>query len=233
MNKNDFLSHLKLRGINCSDAQYDELIKYMDSVLLTNEQFNLTAITNKEEFLEKMIFDSALASIGNDFTNKKVIDVGTGAGFPGMVLYILNPLMELTFLDSTQKKINYILSYGENNNYKYNGVSLRAEDFAKLHREEFDFATARAVAPLNILLELIVPMLKVGGTFIALKGPGYDEEIKACGKVFKKLNCHVQKVYEDSLPNCNDKRSIVYIIKDKPTQKKYPREYNEIKRLPL
>ena len=83
------------------------------------------------------------------------------------------------------------------------------------------------------MLELIVPMLKVGGTFIALKGPGYDEEIKACGKVFKKLNCHVQKVYEDSLPNCNDKRSIVYIIKDKPTQKKYPREYKEIKRLPL
>ena len=233
MIKKEFLEQLKLRGVNCSESQYDELVNYMDDVLLTNEQFNLTAITNKEEFLEKMIFDSALASIGNDFNNKKVIDVGTGAGFPGMVLYILNPSMSLTFLDSTQKKINFILSYGEKNNYKYKGVSLRAEDHARLHREEYDYATARAVAPLNILLELIIPMLKVGGTFIALKGPGYEDEIKSCEKAFKKLNCHIQKVYEDILPNCNDKRSIIYIIKDKPTIKKYPREYNEIKRLPL
>ena len=233
MTKSEFISELKLRGITCTDNQYDRLVDYMESVLLTNEQFNLTAIKDRDEFLEKMIFDSALALVGNDFAGKKVIDVGTGAGFPGMVLYILTPSMDLTFLDSTQKKINYILAYGSSNDYYYHGVSLRAEDHCKLHREEYDYATARAVAPLNILLELIIPMLKVGGTFIALKGPGFDEELKACDKAFKKLNCHLQKVYEDNLPDSGDKRSLIYIVKDKPTNKKYPREYNEIKRLPL
>ncbi len=233
MTKSEFIRQLQLRGIACTENQYDLLVDYMNNVLLTNEQFNLTAIKDKDEFLEKMVFDSALALIGNDFIGKKVIDVGTGAGFPGMVLYILNPSMDLTFLDSTQKKINYILAYGRQHEFYYHGVTLRAEDHCKLHREEYDYATARAVAPLSILLELIIPMLKVGGTFIAMKGPGFEEELKASEKAFKKLNCHLQKIYEDNLPESDEKRVILYIVKDKVTSKKYPRLYNEIKRLPL
>lgn len=233
MTRAKLVEELKLRGITCTDAQLDRLVGFMHAVLEKNEQFNLTAITDEGDFLEKMIFDSALALVGNDFNGKKVIDVGTGAGFPGVVLYILNPSMDLTLLDSTQKKINFLLTYGQQNDYYYRGVTLRAEDHAKFHREEYDYAFARAVAPLNILLEVIMPMLKVGGTFIALKGPGAEEEIKDCAKAFKKLGCHMQKIYSDNLPDSDDKRTLIYIVKDKPTNKKFPREYNEIKRLPL
>lgn len=233
MNKPELLQELNLRGISCTNEQADRLMDFMKTVLFTNGSFNLTAITNESEFVEKMILDSALAIVGNDFSGKKVIDVGTGAGFPGMVLYILNPAMDLTLLDSTAKKISFLLSYAQQKDYYYRGITLRAEDHCKLHREEYDVATARAVAPLNVLLEVIMPMLKVGGTFIALKGPGVENEIKACDKAFKKLDCHLQKIYEDTLPESGENRKLVYIVKDKPTNKKYPRDYSEIKKLPL
>ena len=233
MNKAGLLKQLTLRGISCSDQQLDRLMHFMKTVIFTNDSFNLTAITNESEFLDKMVLDSALALVGNDFSGKKVIDVGTGAGFPGMVLYMLNPAMDLTFLDSTQKKINFLLAYAQQKDYYYNGVTIRAEDYCKLHREEYDVATARAVATLNVLLEIIMPLLKVGGTFIALKGPNVDNEIEDCQKAFVKLGCHIDKIYKDTLPDCGENRRVVYIVKDKPTNKKYPREYNEIKRLPL
>lgn len=234
MNKESLLENLHLRGISCTDQQAERLVDFMHTVLKANESFNLTAIKNESEFMEKMIFDSALGfANGLDLTGKKVIDVGTGAGFPGVVLYLLNPGMDLTLLDSTEKKINFLLAYGQSNDYFYRGVALRAEDYARRNRETFDYAYARAVAPLNVLLELIVPLLKVGGTFIAMKSLSTEEELMQSQKALKKLNCHLQKVYEDNLPECDERRTLIYIVKDKPTNKKYPREYSMIKNLPL
>ncbi len=231
MNKNNLLSELKLRDIAISDKQIDQLYFLMQKTLETNEKFNLTSITNEESFLEKMIFDSAISLQELDLTDKKVIDVGTGAGFPGLVLYILNPSMHLTLLDSTQKKIDYLSSFVKENNFDIECLCSRGEELKR--PEYFDYAFARAVAPLNILLEIIVPLLKVGGTFIALKGPGFEKEINESANAFKKLNCSLTKIVEDELPESKEKRYMIYIKKDKSTNKKYPRPYAEMKKLPL
>ena len=233
MNKNQLFLELTNREISCTESQIDQLEQFMHHVLSWNEKFNLTAIKDEESFMEKMIFDSAIALTDLDLSNKKVIDVGTGAGFPGVVLYLLNPNINLTLLDSTNKKIELLKSYAVDNGYNYQAVTARAEEYAREHREEYDYVVARAVAPLNILLELCVPLLKVGGTFIAMKGPGLEEELNLCSNALKKLNCHIHKVIEDELPESLEKRNIIYIVKDKPTNNKYPREYKDIKKLPL
>jgi len=233
MNKQRFLDELNLRNIPCDELQADQLEKFMRHILSWNEKFNLTAIKDEESFWEKMIFDSAIALTDLDLTDKKVIDVGTGAGFPGVIIYLLNPKMDLTLLDSTGKKIELLKEYAKENGYKYDTVTARAEDYAKVHREQYDYVIARAVAPLVILLELCIPLLKEGGTFIAMKGPNLEEEFAVCKKAFKQLNCHIHKIIEDELPESSMKRNIIYITKDKVTPKKFPREYKDIKKLPL
>lgn len=231
MNKETLIKELTKRSIVLSSSQVDELFTLMEKTLETNEKFNLTAIKDRDTFLEKMIFDSAIALEGLDITDKKVIDVGTGAGFPGMVLYILNPKCHLTLLDSTKKKIDYLSEFCAEKQYQITCECARAEEYG--HREKYDYAFARAVASLNILLELIVPMLKVGGTFIALKGQGYEAEIKGSIKAMNKLGCHLEKIIEDKLPESDEQRVMIYIKKDKETNKKYPRSYADIKKLPL
>ena len=219
--------------ISCSEEQLLLLDKFMKSTLETNEKFNLTAITDSDQFVEKMIYDSALALYTVDLEGKTIIDVGTGAGFPGMILQILAPTCEMTLLDSTAKKVNHLIEFAKENNINVNGVSARVEDYAKENREKFDYACARAVAPLNILLEIITPLLKVGGTFLALKGQGFEDEISFSNEALRKLNCHVEKVLEFELPESLEKRYIIHVVKDKETNKKYPRQYTDIKRQPL
>ena len=219
--------------ISYNDQIIKNLCDLCDKTLETNEKFNLTAITNKDVFYEKMILDSALGIIRFDLTAKKVIDVGTGAGFPGLVLYILNNDIDLTLLDSTSKKINYLREYCEERNYNVKTVASRAEDFASKHREEYDFAYARAVSSLSVLLELIMPMLKVGGYFIALKGKDADNEIKEASNALKLLNAEIVEIQNYVLPDSKEERNILVIRKNKETMKKYPRQYNEIKRRPL
>ena len=233
MNKEQLLAKLQENEISCDDKQLNLLMSLMDSTLMTNEKFNLTAIKEPSAFIEKMIFDSALALYDLDLNNKSIIDVGTGAGFPGMVIKILSPNCQMTLLDSTKKKIDYLNEFALANNIDISGVSERAEDHAKMHREHYDYATARAVAHLSILLEFIVPMLKVNGYFLALKGAGYEDEINESSNALKKLNCHIEKVYEFELPESLEKRAVIYIKKDKATSKKYPRSYADMKRLPL
>lgn len=233
MDKKRLLEELKANNVACDEQQADLLLSFMEETLSTNKKFNLTAIKDRNEFVEKMIFDSALPISCFDFTNKKGIDVGTGAGYPGMVLKILAPSMNLTLLDSTSKKINFINDFAKQNAISVSGVSARSEDFCKLHREEFDFATARAVANLSILLEIITPMLKVHGHFIALKGPGFEEEIKEASNALNKLSLKIKKVEEFELPESKEKRAIIIIEKLEVTKKKYPREYTDIKRQPL
>ena len=233
MNKQSFLKELNKRDIPANEIIANQLEAFMKHILMWNEKFNLTAIKDEESFMEKMIFDSAIALTDLDLSNKKVLDIGTGAGFPGVVLCLLNPNTDITLLDSTTKKINLLNDYASENGYKYQTVVARAEDYAKANREKYDYVFARAVAPLNVLLELALPLLKVGGAFIALKGPGVEEEIAQSQNALKKLNGRVGKIIVDELPESLETRNIVHIIKDKETNKKYPRDYKDIKKLPL
>lgn len=229
MNKELLITSLAVRGIEVSEQQVNQLVDLMETTLLTNEKFNLTAIKDKEVFMEKMIFDSALTLVNLDLSNKEVLDLGTGAGFPGLVLYILNPNIKLTLLDSTNKKIEYLKSFCLERGYKINCVCDRAEIYARNHREKYDFVTARAVSELSILMELSIPMLKVGGRLLALKSLGVENEIDTAKNAFKKLDSHLEKVIEDYLPESKEYRATVYIQKDKITNNKYPRDYAIIK----
>lgn len=233
MTKETLFDLLKQNNISCSQEQLSLLMTFMEYTLSTNEKFNLTAITDREVFVEKMIFDSAIALKDLDLSNKTIIDIGTGAGYPGMVLSILEPKANVYLLDSTAKKIDYLVKFALQNNLEIHGINARAEDFSRTQREFFDYAVARAVAPLNILVEIIAPLLKVNGTFIAMKGSGYEQELNEASKALKKLNVHVDHIYEFELPESKEKRAIIYLVKDKETNKKYPRQYNEIKKQPL
>ena len=233
MNKEELLKSLEYYQIPCDAYKCDLLFTFMNETLLTNEKFNLTAITDRGQFVEKMIFDSALALHSYDFSNKKAIDVGTGAGYPGMVLKILSPDTKMTLLDSTGKKIDYLKQFALANNIEIDGVTARAEDYARKHREEFDIATARAIANLSILLEIISPMLKVGGVLVALKGPGYEKEINESKKAFEKLSLEIDHIQEFVLPESNEDRAIIVIKKKDKTKPKYPRDYSVIKKQPL
>ncbi len=233
MNKESLRIALESFNLRFSEEQLSNLEHLVDTTLKTNETFNLTAIKDKDSFYEKMILDSALGLININLENKKVIDVGTGAGFPGMVLYILGPKMDLTLLDSTTKKINYLSNYAKERDYHISFSNERIEDFALKNRESFDFAYARAVSSLNILLELIAPILKVGGYFIAMKGPNVDEEIKESGNALKILSLDTIQDYKYILPESKEERHILIIKKNKETSNKYPRQYGIIKKRPL
>lgn len=219
------ISELK---ITYSDESFILLREYMDYVLKMNKEINLTAIEDEETYIEKMIYDSVLPLTLLDFNNKHVLDIGTGGGYPGTVIDTLtNARVDL--LDSTSKKLNVIASFP---NKKFNTIHARAEEYASNHRETYDIVIARAVSALNILLEIAIPLVKVNGYFIAMKGKEAEEEIKQASGAFKKLNCHIERIDKIILPS-GEERNNILIKKDKTTHKKYPREYKDIKRLPL
>ena len=233
MNRESFVKELNNRGISCNEKQLDQLWDFMHHVLKTNESFNLTAIVDEESFVEKMLFDSAILLNNQDFAGVDMLDIGAGAGFPSVVLSILSPNINLYALDATKKKVDFIKDYALRNNLNINCVCARAEDYAKQNPEKFSVVTARAVAALRILIELAMPLLKVGGVLIAMKGPGFEEEIKEAAGALKKLKCEIDYIYEDHLPGSNESRCFIYIKKIAPTPKKYPRSFGEIKNKPL
>lgn len=219
---------VELEKLNLDSSKVDKLEEYMLATLKANESFNLTAIKDENKFRELMILDSAYPLKYFDFANKKVIDIGTGAGYPGMVLATLSK-GEFTLLDSTKKKIDFISNYATEHSYfNVNTVVDRAENYAKEHREEFDFAVARAVSDLKVLLELVLPLLKVGGYFIALKGLKGMDELKSSKQMLEKLGGEVYLTDEYELPESKEKRINIIIKKIKKTNLKYPRPYNEI-----
>lgn len=226
MNKESLI--IELEKLNLDTSKVDLLEAHMVETLKANESFNLTAIKEAEKFRELMILDSAYALKYFDFNNKKIIDIGTGAGYPGMVLATLSK-GEFTLLDSTSKKVEFLRNFSSKNGYfNVNCVCDRAESFAKNHREEYDFAIARAVSELPILLELVLPLLKVGGYFIALKGSKGQNELEESKTALEKLGGVVYKIDEYELPESKEKRINIIIKKVKETNKKYPREYNQI-----
>ena len=233
MNKATFLSELDRRGISCSIEQVNLLWEFMHHVLETNEKFNLTAIKDEDTFVEKMLFDSALFLNNQSFANQDIVDIGAGAGFPSVVLSILSPNIHVIALDSTAKKIDFINNFAKEHNLNIEGLAVRAEEFARENRNKFLLVTARAVAPLRVLIELAMPMLQVGGHLIAFKGPDFEKEIEEAQGAFKKLNCDIHYIYEDQLPESGESRSLVYIRKLCATNNKYPRTFGEIKNKPL
>ena len=213
--------------------EIEDLETLLNDTLETNKKFNLTAIKEPEKFRELMIYDSVLPTKLIDFDDKKVIDVGTGAGYPGLVLALTTD-GDFTLLDSTKKKIDHINEYVEAHNISnVKGMVARAEEYAKNMQEIYDIAIARAVAPLNILLELIMPMVKVGGYFIAMKGLKGKEEIEESKRALKEMGGEVEIIDAITLPESNEVRMNILIKKVKSSNKKYPREYKQILSKPL
>ncbi|MDY2574565.1 MAG: 16S rRNA (guanine(527)-N(7))-methyltransferase RsmG [Bacilli bacterium] len=234
MLESEFISYLKENGLRLSSHQLEQLNLYQRLLKSKNEVMNLTSIVEKEEVFEKHFLDSLLFSFGEDFNNKKGIDVGTGAGFPGLVLAISYPNFKVTLLEPLNKRCLFLKEVVDK--LKLDNVEIvnaRAEDYCKDHMEEFDYAFARAVSSLSILLEIIIPLVKVNGYFIALKGKKFQEEINESQNALKELNCHVEKVKESFLPSEKDVRGNIFFKKDQKTSKKYPRNFSQIKKRPL
>ena len=230
MNKTQLVEELNKLNLSFDIEKIESL---MEDTLFTNEKFNLTAIKDKEKFRELMLLDSAIPLTLVDFNDKKILDIGTGAGYPGLVLSLLSK-GNFTLLDSTKKKIDHINEYVSIN--KINnviGVVGRAEEYISNHRNEFDIVVARAVSPLNILLELCIPYLKVGGYFIAMKGRQGKDEIEQSKRALSLLGCKIVSINEIELPESKETRINIVIQKEKDTNKKYPRLYKDIINKPL
>ena len=211
----------------------EELEDLLRDTLDTNKLFNLTAIDDENSFRELMVLDSLYPLELINFDDKKIIDIGTGAGYPGLPLAICSN-GDFTLLDSTKKKVDHINEYVKRSGLlRVNAVNDRAEEYSKKHRDEYDIAIARAVSSLNILIEMVVPLLKVDGYFIAMKGPKGMEEIAESQKALKELYAEVVEIHEITLPESGEKRINILIQKKGITKSKYPRQYGEIVNKPL
>ena len=222
-------------GINLSEIQLKQFYNYMNLLIEWNKKINLTAITEPDEIILKHFVDSlTISKYIPDGT--KVVDVGTGAGFPGIPLKIARPDVDITLLDSLQKRINFLDEViNELNLEKITTVHSRVEDFGKNkeYREKFDIATSRAVANLSTLSEYLLPLVKVGGKVISMKGSLIQEELENSKNAIKILGGQIEKVDEFDLPNSDISRNIVLIDKIKNTPNRYPRKAGEPSKKPL
>lgn len=221
-------------NIALSDENYARFSRYADLLVEWNEKINLTAITDPAGITEKHFLDSVLPYEWVDTPNgASVIDVGTGAGFPGIPLKIMRDDIRLTLLDSLNKRINFLNTVCSDIGVTAECIHGRAEDMGTSQlREKFDVATARAVARLSVLCEYCLPLVKVGGVFVALKGSSGIDEIKDAENAIKKLGGKLETVKEYCLP-CGDGRTLVVVKKVAPTPKGYPRPKGKMNKNPL
>lgn len=233
MIQSDFIDKVKVEGIIVTPEKIEQLEKYYELLIEYNKVMNLTGITEKKEVYLKHFYDSlTICKIIDLNKQENLCDLGSGAGFPGIVLKIFYPNLKITLIDSLNKRINFLNKVIEKLKLKdIEAIHIRIEDFSRQNIEKFDVVTARAVAPLNILLELGINLVKINKYFIAMKGnidnePNYDEALK-------KLNCDLGNIIKFKLPVENSNRCLIQIIKRKSTPKLYPRKYNEIKKKPL
>ena len=210
------------------------LMTYADALLETNKVMNLTAITDPADVATLHFLDSAALLTLADFAGKNVVDVGTGAGFPGMPLRILEPSIQLTLLDSLGKRITFLQGVCDTLGMTDVAcVHARAEEFAATHREMFDIATSRAVASLPLLAELSLPLVKVGGYFLPMKSVESDEEISSAARAISILGGKLETVKDYVIPGTDVKHRLVVIRKIRPSPAKYPRAFAKIKKAPL
>ena len=233
MNKEEFLKELAKLDINLTDYQLNELEEYYNLLIEENKKYNLTSITNKEDVYLKHFYDSLTISKIIKLDNQSICDIGTGAGFPGLVLKIAYPNTQITLLDSTLKKCNFLKMVIDKLQLKnIEVVNDRAEIYARNNREKFDIVTSRAVAPLKHLLEYSIPILKVNGLFISMKA-NIEKEIINIDNYEKKLSINLLEKIEFNLPIEKSLRTLIKYQKQDKTNLEFPRKYSDIKKKEL
>ena len=222
-------------NIEISDKQIEKFFDYMNLLLEWNEKINLTAITEPEDIILKHFVDCAtiLKFIKDE---DKIIDIGTGAGFPGIPLKILNEKLDITLMDSLNKRINFLNEIINKLDLKnIVAIHARAEELArnKGYREKFDIATSRAVANLSTLSEYMLPFVKKNGMVISMKGSNIEEEVKNAKKAIKILGGEIEKIDNFNLANTNNIRNIITIKKVVKTPKEFPRKAGKPSKEPI
>lgn len=229
------LKGLDKLGVQLDDEKINKLLKYAELLMEFNKQTNLTAIRDEESMLEKHFLDSILLQNLIKKDAESAIDIGTGAGFPGMVLAIINPNIKFTLMDSVGKKTKFLeMVKDELSLENVTVVNSRAEEYVKQtdKRENFDLGFCRGVSKLNVILEYMVPFLKVGGYFMAQKME-YVEEAEEAQNALKELKSEIVGIHHFNLPFCSDDRVVIEILKTGGTDKKYPRRTGIPSKRPL
>ncbi|MBW9173249.1 16S rRNA (guanine(527)-N(7))-methyltransferase RsmG [Clostridium estertheticum] len=224
-------------GLKFDQDKYDQFMLYKDLIKEWNEKINLTAIKEDEAIVQKHFIDSMKVFKFDQLKNaKNVIDIGTGGGFPGIPMKIIKPEVNIVLLDSLNKRIiflNEVINRLDLKNIK--AIHGRAEDFAqeKQYREKFDVAVSRAVANLTVLSEYCIPYVKVGGYFVAMKGPAVEEEIKLSKNAIKMLGGQIEHIEKVQIEGSDLNHNLVIIKKISQTHKKYPRKAGMVAKVPL
>lgn len=231
---------LKIKEINknLNDEEVSQIIEkfslYLNFLKEENDKYNLTSITNDEDIILKHFYDSILGAQFFDLSNKKCIDVGSGPGFPGVPLALIFPQSHMYLCEPNEKKANFLrMLIQKLKLFNVTVLNQRVEDLVKNYRSFFDVSVSRAVSQLPILIELIIPFIKVNGYLIAYKSNESENEIASSKKALSLLSCKVEKVDKSYLSDIDNFRTFIFIKKIKETQKKYPRNYSIIKQKPL
>ena len=222
---------LQQAEINLDEARQNQLCAFGNAVVEQNKVMNLTAITEPAAVAKLHLLDSVCVLKTANLAGKRLIDVGCGAGFPGVPLAIAAPDAKITLLDSLGKRMKWLESVLPTLNVSTECVTARAEEAVVTRRESYDFATSRAVARLNILLELTAPYVRVGGAVLAMKGAAAREELAECGNAIKKLGLKLEEVKE--YPIDGTAHAVIVLRKVAHTPPQYPRRFAKIKQNPL
>lgn len=229
--KDTLTEGLQALGLSLSEEQVDTLCAFGRAVVQQNQVMNLTAITEDTAVAKLHLLDSLTVLCCADLRGKSLIDVGCGAGFPGVPLAIACPEAKITLLDSLGKRMKWLEQVLPTLGVSATCVTARAEEAVSSCRETYDYATSRAVARLNILLELTAPYVKVGGAVLALKGTAAREELAECKNAIRQLGLKLEEVKEFPIDGTN--HAIILLRKVSPTPKQYPRRFAKIKQAPL
>ena len=229
--KQTLMAQLEAMQLPLADPQVDTLCAFGEAVVKQNEVMNLTAITEPSAVAKLHLADSVSLLKCVDLKGKTLIDVGCGAGFPGVPVKIACPEVKLTLLDSLGKRMNWLETILPTMGVTARYITARAEEAVTSCREQYDFASSRAVARLNILLELTAPFVKVGGAVLAMKGAAAEEELLEAKGAIAKLGLKVEKVAHFPIDGAD--HAVIVLRKVKPTPAPYPRRYAKIKQSPL
>ena len=218
-------------GLALPEQRQETLCAFARAMIEKNQVMNLTAITEPVAVAKLHLLDSLTVAASLDLTGKSLIDVGCGAGFPGVPLAVACPDTRVTLLDSLGKRMKWLEEVLPTLGVAAECVTARAEEAVATRRESYDFATSRAVARLNILLELTAPYVKVGGAVLAMKGAAAKEELAECANAIKKLGLKLEEVREFPIDGTN--HAVIVLRKVAPTPKQFPRRFAKIKQAPL
>ena len=231
MMKQTVTAGLPSLGLTLDENRIDTLVAFGRAMVKQNEVMNLTGITDDKGVANLHLLDSLTVLSAAELSGKTLIDVGCGAGFPGVPLAIACPDASITLLDSLGKRMKWLETVLPTLGIKAECVTARAEEAVSTRRESYDYATSRAVARLNILLELTAPYVKVGGAVLAMKGAAAKEELAECAGAIKKLGLKLEEIRE--FPIDGTSHAVIILRKIAPTPKQYPRRFAKIKQSPL